>query len=482
MENYKIIQALRSLDKKELRRFGDFVTSPYFNKNEPVIALFGVLEKNHPEFNSRNFTIEKIFAKVFPKDEYNYHKINNVISDLYRLFEKFLAQTHIEKKEFYIERNLFRELRERKLYKIYEQKFTGYMKELIDRNYKDEDYYYYLYEINDEYLWYATLKKPNTELNILQTEFDHYIRYTLIRLLRFYNLMLHEKNQTNVNYRLTMFNDILKFLETDTTLEVPAIKVFKTILFLLHTKDKKYYDELWSLKEKYFSDFNSDDKRLIYIHLYDFAAYMVNFKGDDVYNRDMFKIYKEMLETEFITPSNFLYPDFMNIVKIACRVKEFDFARAAVERFKPALLKNGNENAIEFCCGTIENATGNLSGALEHFSKSNFQNFIFKVQVKISLLQIYYRLGMYDQAESIIDTFKHFVSREDNLLEEHRKSYNMFLNLMSELIRVQSSETPDKDFKLHKLKKQAAEIPANPFRVKVWLLERISDCELRISD
>lgn len=476
MENYKIIQVLRTFDKRELRNFGEFVYSPYFNKNEPVKRLFDTFEKYYPGFTNRNLTPEKIFIKVFPKDKYDYHKINNVISDLYKLSERFLAYQHAEQSEYFIERNIFRSLRNKELYKIYEQKHAAYMKELIARRFKDEEFYFYLYEMNDEYLWYATIKKPNTELNILQTEFDHFFRFVLIRMLRFYNLMLHERNQNNVDYKLTMFHEILGYITKEKIEEIPAMLVFRTILLLLHTKDNQYYKELWRLKEKYFNEFKFDDQYLIFIHLYDFAAYMVNFTGDDSYNRDMYVIYKEMIEKRFMTPDNFLFPNFMNVVKISCRVGEYDYADNFIKNFQFSIPESERNNVLEFCYGVMEFSKGNLKNALKHFSKSNFQNFLFKVQVKILLLKIYFKLGMYEQALAMIDTFKHFVAREENLLPEHRISYDSFLNLMLELVRTMEEHNPkEKEFKLQKIAKDAEKIPANPFRIKRWLIDEIKN-------
>jgi len=475
MQNFKIIQVLSSLDKKELKRFGEFVDSPYFNKNKNIRKLFEVLEKFHPAFEGRNFTLEKIYAKVFAGDEYDYHKINNVISDLYQLSEEFLAHRKFENREYYIERNIFTELRAKGLYRIYEQKYNSYMKELIERKYKDEDYYYYLYEMNDEYLWYATMKNPNTELNILQTQFDHFFQFAIIRILRLYNLMLHERNQNNFNYRLTMFDEILNYVRNIQTEDNPLLLIFKTILLLLHSKDKKYYDELWRLKERYIDDFRSDDRNLIYIHLYDFAAYMVNFKGDDSYNHDMFKIYKEQIDRHIMVPEGFNHFNFMNVVKIACRINEFDYAENFIKEFRSSIPKEEETNVLEFCYGTIENAMGNLQKALKHFSKTNFQNFLLKVQVKIVLLKIYFKLEMYEQALALIDTFRHYISREENLLTEHREAYSKFLKLMSELIRANEiHDKEERNFRISKIRDEADKIPSNPFRIKVWLQNELN--------
>jgi len=474
MRDLKLIEILGTFDKKEFRKFGEFVQSPYFNKNENVISLFEAISSYYPDFDNRNFTIEKIFDKTFKKEKYSYTKITNVISDLYQIAEKYISQIHFEKKEAAGSISLITGLRQRELIRLYEQKFNRRMKELETIKVKDENYFYSMYEMYDDYLWYATVVKPNTELNILQKEFDNFFYYALIRLIRFYSLMLHERNQSNVDYKLIMIDEILSLIKKEELGNNPTLMVFSNILLLLYTKDAAYYEQLKNLKTKYFEELRRDDQYILFVHLYDFCAYMVNFKSDDSYNIDMLEIYKEMMQREFMTKDNFLYFNFMNVVKVACRVKEYEYSEIFIKEYQGSIPAEEKDNVLSFCYGTIENSKGNFEKALRHFSKSNFQNFIMKVQIKILLLKIYYKLEMFEQAVGMIDTFRHYITREKNLLNEHRESYNKFLTLMTELIKIKESGSKDNGFELEQLKKTAENMPANPFRIRTWLQEELN--------
>lgn len=286
--------------------------------------------------------------------------------------------------------------------------------------------------------------------------------------------MIHEKNQNNVKYDLKLFDEILNYVKKIDS-KIPALEIFKTILLLLYTKERKYYEILWKLKKKYNGQLRFDDNYLVYVHLYDFAAYMVNFKGDDSYNKDMFRIYKEMIDKKYMTPDNFLYPNLMNVVKIACRVNEFEYAEKIIPAFEPYFPQDEKNSIISFCQGIIEYSKGNLKKAMKQFSLTNFQNFIFKVQVKILLLKIYYKLNMFEEALFLVDAFRHFLSREQNLLKEHRDSYSIFLNIIIELIKTKNAGSKkESKLKLNKMKAIAEKMPANPFRIRVWLLEELS--------
>lgn len=474
MKDLKLVELLKTFDKTEFRKFREFVSSPYFNKNENVINLLEALLPYYPGFDNRNFTLEKIFSKIFLNKKFNYAKITNIISDLYALSERFIEQVNMEGGSIPGRMALLTGLRQKGLSRIYEHKFDRRMKELESAKVKDENYFYYMYEMYDDYLWYATVVKPNKELNLLQKEFDNFFYYSLVRLIRFYSLMLHERNQSNIEYNLIMFDEILMLIKKGGLINNPTLMVFSAILQLLHTKDLKYYNELKLMKIKYYNELRRDDQYILFVHLYDFCAYMVNFKGDDSYNRDMLEIYKEMMEKQFMTRDNFLYFNFMNVVKVACRVEEFEYAESFIKEYKGSIPEEEKENVLSFCFGIIENSRGNLEKALKHFSKANFQNFIIKVQVKILLLKLYYKLGMYEQAFGMVDTFRHYIAREENLLSEHRESYNKFLTLMAELIKIKEAHPQDMGFELKKIKKAAEKMPANPFRIRTWLLDELA--------
>ncbi len=473
LETFKITKVLSSFNKKDLRRFREFVDSPFYNKNRSVKKLLWVLCEYYPHFSREEITKEKIYQKTFGNEKYSYPKLTNIVSDLYELAEKYLAVISSQEKEFFTERNLFSELRKRELYGIYELRHNKYIKKILGKRIKDEDYFYYLYELNNDYLYFTTQVKPNSRLEILQTEFDNFFCYSVIRMLRFYSLMLHERNQNNKFYDMKLFEEIRIYLKNNNITENPTLQVYITIIDLLKEKNEQSYNMLQQLKEKYFEELRKEDIDLIYVHLYDYAAYMVNFKGDDRYNRDMFNIYKEQIDKGIMYPEGFLYPNYINIVKIACRVGEIEYAEKFMRDFEICLTDDIKIDTLEFCRGVVAFSLKDFSSALKHFSRSNFSNFIFKVQVKIFLLQTYYYMKMYDQAELIIDTFKHFAAKEENILKEHRESYAVFLNIMSNMIRLEHTENPDKKYEINKLIKTAAKMPANPFRIRTWLLENL---------
>ena len=124
----------------------------------------------------------------------------------------------------------------------------------------------------------------------------------------------------------------------------------------------------------------------------------------------------------------------MNFVKTASAAGEFEWAEKFIEDYKSTIPAEERENVLNFCYGAIEHKKGNLEKALKYFSKSNFSNYILKVQVKILLCRVYYELEMYEQTLSMIDTFKHYLVREKMFVDEQKEAYLGFLKILTQLI------------------------------------------------
>lgn len=50
MVNTKLITLLKTLSKSEINKFRDFVSSPFYNKNQTVINLCEEVIKYHPGY------------------------------------------------------------------------------------------------------------------------------------------------------------------------------------------------------------------------------------------------------------------------------------------------------------------------------------------------------------------------------------------------------------------------------------------------
>src|ERR1700674_5401958 len=94
-----LIEAFRTFTPKEMKEFGEFVNSPYFNKNKNVKKLFDVIKKYYPSLNSDKLNKESVFAKIYTGERYKDSTMRLLMFYLYEVVEKFLAHNSIANNE-----------------------------------------------------------------------------------------------------------------------------------------------------------------------------------------------------------------------------------------------------------------------------------------------------------------------------------------------------------------------------------------------
>jgi len=107
--------------------------------------------------------------------------------------------------------------------------------------------------------------------------------------------------------------------------------------------------------------------------------------------------------------------------------------------------------------------------ALEFTGKVNYELFVFKYDIKLLLLKIFYEKNCYEEALSLIDSFKHFLSGNKTVSEYYRNNYMLFLKYYKELLNMKIyNSTEDLELLKNKINSEKNLIS------KTWLLEKIT--------
>ena len=472
MENTKLIKVLKTFSKTEIVKFRDFVKSPYFNKNKSVIELGDVILGFYPDFDSEDFTEENVFKRVFGGEKFDYFKIKNILSDLFQLAISFLKNISGESKAYEKEIDLLSELHERKLDLIYsqrEKRVSGYLNNSLI---KDETYYYLRHHLGKINTSHYKFEKSGYLFNQIQNEFDTFLDYSLIGLLRLYSKMLHNRNHGNINFNMEMFDNVWEYVKDKNFEDNPSCLIYKQLISLELTRDENEYRQLLSLKEKYIDNMPVEDIYYILQFVNSFAAYRLNL-GDESYYKDRFAAFKEIIDRNFF-PNEIIFPNFITTFTSACMADDIEWAEDFKKRFQNGILPNEERsNAINYCGGFLAYRLKDYSKALEYFAKTNFKLFLFKVMVRSYTVRIFYEQNMYEQTITAIDAFRHYLKSEKLIADGQKKAHYDFLKYLTDLTMLKLEGVRKNDSnKLSYIKKQIKEMQSNPLGVKNWLIEK----------
>ena len=473
MENSKVIKLLKSLNQNEIRQFKDFVNSPVFNKKEILIRMFDELKKLYPEFSGDKLNEEIFFGKVFPGESYNYFKLKNAMSDLFILGKEFLKFVRFRNDTMIQEKYLIDELRLRDLKTFFKQEHKAAVERIEKLAVKDEHYIFHKLELVMQELSFLVPQTPNKLLDYQQKMFDLFFYYSIIKIFRSYNVMLHEEKQNNIVYEKHLLNEFMSFVE-NSKIDNPTMQIYYHIISLERERNDVNFRNLKEAGIKYKDEISVYDSYMVFLHLNGYCTneYNINTRSDLI--KEHFEIIREKNTRDFTSLGKLLYPDFINEVKISLRDNQTEWAEDYIIRNAPR-LSSDTESTIYFCNAMINLKKGNPDKALELLSMTNFPNFIIKIQVKILELQIFFDKEYFDQAVSAIDNFRHYLKRENTIKENFKDSFYEFVNILNAMIKLRSGHYGnDKEFYINKIKNDVENMTTNQFGIKLWLREKLN--------
>jgi len=87
MHKSKPVMILKAFTSQDMKEFDKFVASPFYNKNDILVKLFGILKKEHPDYEGTGVDREKIYYKLFNSKEFDESKLRYAFSDLSKLLK-----------------------------------------------------------------------------------------------------------------------------------------------------------------------------------------------------------------------------------------------------------------------------------------------------------------------------------------------------------------------------------------------------------
>lgn len=442
MKNTRLIKVLESLSKTEMKNLGGYLKAQLFPTGRNLEPIYTYLKTQHPDFKEDVLTKENIFNKLYPGQSFTSGKSDEILR---KLFSELLQQTedflmveslknnryeqHILKLEAFAKKDLqtlfdkeFKEAFE------YASKNSSSAAELFGRlrklNSLKVNYYY---DRGDQI---KTTEMLNAGIEYLLGEF-YFASLTNLQFVKansksFENPKgLSGKNTSieSVRELLSVFN----FDEFAKRSEDVRIKIY----YLLYLEVKNEFDkntviELRKLLKENHKIFGTHELYDLHVSLAAMCtALLVNSGNDIEYNKLLFEIYKDAFE--FGVVANHLTGSldvirFRNILNTSLNVGESDWAESFVNEYSDKLPLSYRSNLSNLAKANIEYIRKNTQEALDYTNLIKSSGFIFINDLKFLQMKCYYELDYFDNAEALVNSYRHFVEYSKTLPPGH-KSY-----------------------------------------------------------
>lgn len=475
------IDVIRTFSKEEMKKFSDFANSPYHNSSKSVAKLAEQVKKYYPEFENRNFTKEKIYAKVFSAGAYNDQVMRNLMSDAMQLCYDFLAVEYLKKDSFAEMRFILTELRTRNLDPLYDKNLKTAYKTVQKEHSLDFLYFENLYKLQGEvFMNDLTHNRQESVYPVVVRQGELLTYDYLSKLINHIIDMKVNETYYSIKDSDSFTKKIFASLDIDSILnrlKISSEKEYSVLLLFyyrallsLNGKEEDYI----KFKELYMSNtslFNRSTNFNLVTTLETFCINNIKVNSSK-YRAELNEVHRKSIELNVLK----LYEEgslnllkYWNIFINSVEINQINWAEEFAEKHHAELDPEIKDGAINFARAIILYKRKDYDKALEMLNKTKLNQFLFKLSIKTFYLRIYYEKGDFQSAGFAMDSYKQFLYKNKTLSDAYRNVYLNFAGIYYELLKMRSGE---KKTDILEIKKKVESVSPN-LHNRQWIEEMI---------
>jgi len=467
MQKSRLIEILQTFSKKEFRELKKWLHSPAHNQRQDVIALYEYLVKNDRLEKVETLAKEKVFPIIYPKEQFDDAKMRQVMHFMFKAVESYLVYAKLEQEDIQVKLSLLNIYRQRKLGKNFsktQRDIAAYFDNVV---HNDEDNFYNNYLFQKEVYEYNSIIKRAQTLN-LQELTDTFDKAFIAEKLKQACLILSHQKLYNAEYETGLLDSVLNFIEEKDLPNTPRVNIYYSLYKI--TLDRNNTKDFFTLKKHIQEDetIPKTEIRSIYLGAINFCILLMN-SGDEQFIREAFDLYKNGMEKEIFIEKGILSRwTFRNVIAIALRLKEFEWAENFIRNYGPFLEEKHKESFIHFNLAKLFHEKGAYNDALDMLNKYEFKDILMNLNAKTMLLKIYYELDEFQVLESLLESMRAYLQRKKKMIG------SQYLELYKNIIRYTKKILKVNPFDKAQVAKLRQEIEtATPLTEKKWLLKQV---------
>jgi hypothetical protein len=455
MHKSKIVNVLKTYSEDEIKRFSDFLTSPYFNTNHSLAKFYNVLKKCYPDFTGTGASKEALYKKLYAGEKYNDQVMRNLSSQLLKLAKEFLTYETLNNEKHSKSLFLLNELKTRHLDGLFRTDHKS-LEESLSREKYDSDLFLKMQKLEEIYTSFLLQRdKQSMVYDSISRSGEFLLFFSLLRLSdKYINLKINQDAlNADVDNELVIeyFNDLdldalIKFIDEKDYRNGDIIKLYYyKMAAVLNPDNAEFYFRFKDLLIKIYHKVTDMEVTQFFLTLEYIATYRLN-RGDRSFYKEIFFVHDFEIKNKIYLPfihSGVRALNFRNKVYIALRVGEIKWAEDYVKDFKKYLNTDSKEME-DYAIGLIEFEKGNYEKSIEALSRVKTEYSMLKVDIKYALLKSFYELGYEESVISQLNSFRHLLSTHKQITPiTHEKGIN-FINLMNTLLKVKYDQDKPK--------------------------------------
>lgn len=465
MDKSILVRVFNSLNKKEIRDFGLFVRSPYFNRREKVVQLYDYLVESIdlPEGILKK---ERVWKHLFPNKEYDDREMRYTMSFLLKVIRQYLMHSELEQDKSKAQILLCQSLQNHGLGKLMDKEINLSLQHQDKQPLRHAFYYLDNYQLIMEQGKYITQQRRTGDLP-LQKLFNELTYFYIAEVLRQSCNVLNHQTVSTQDYVLRFQEEVIRHVEKHDYSHVPAISIYYHSYKALSDMDNESdFAQLKNLIEQHWASFPSTESHGLYVLAINYCIRRLN-KGDRKYIREGFELYKSGFQNNLLLENGILSTfTYTNASRLGLALDEFDWVERFLHTYKPTLSTDKQESIYLYNLAFLNYQKKDYDKAMECLQQVSFDDVFYSLDSRRIMLRIYYEQQEVSALLSLLDSFTIYISRHKQI-GYHRENYTNLIRFVKKMLNSNLSSSKVRE-------KIIEDINATPsIADKQWLLEQL---------
>ncbi|MCC6726758.1 MAG: hypothetical protein IT258_19810 [Saprospiraceae bacterium] len=440
----KLIRILRVLKYDEVKQLEQLVNTALFNdgsRPHKTRALFNVLVKFHPEFDSKSIEKSKVFYKIFPGEEFNSSKLDKVTTELVSVVRKFIflhcSYTN-SGHDFWLSQVRF--FRERKLDSEFRYVVEQSEKMQSETEFRDNEYFLRQFAIESEkFKHFVTLGDKKADINLAVTIKQLDLYYVITKLeYNSYLLVQSKLRYLGSLQSLEMLEEVLRIAKNN-FMDVPMIAAYYCAYELWFRRGQnldEYYQRLKIVLKENGGALTPGAFKTIHNCMRSYQTFKYN-QGDTNSLKELFELFKSHISqgTCYQFENNILAETTQNAITVALKLGETDWALNFLEEHRHRIVGADDPEAIyEFNLANCHFHKGEYAVVEHCLANYNYKEMFYKLAARRMEIKLYYETSS-PLLDARLAAFKIFVHEQKTILPPDKIApNNHFADLMRQII------------------------------------------------